>query len=426
MNADVEIEMAGLAADAQRSEQRLRFALDAAAMGTWDWNFTTNHMRWSDNLEALHGLPSGSFDGTFAGFEREIHPEDRPRVLESLQHSKTHGTPHQAEYRIVAPDGTVRWVEGKGTVEVENGVPVCMGGVCIMVTARKEGELARLTAAEQASRHKDDFLATMSHELRTPLNAILGWVQMLQMGGLSPERTAQAIDVIGRNAHLQARLIEDILDVSRIVTGKLEVERLPVRVTELLELVVADLSPVADEKGITVTKVVPRSLPSIEGDPKRLGQVLSHVVSNAIKFTGEGGRVVIRCALVGRAIEVQVQDSGVGMAAEFLPYAFERFRQGDSRSTRPYGGLGLGLAISRHLVELHGGSITADSEGLGCGTTITMRLPLSESLPQRKSAASEAPPARVGLRMDGPGLLMSGPAEKGLSVYSRRNVEDRP
>jgi signal transduction histidine kinase len=225
---------------------------------------------------------------------------------------------------------------------------------------------------------RDEFLATLSHELRTPLNAILGWVQVLQMGGLSSERTAQAIDVIGRNAHLQALLIEDMLDVSRIIAGNLEVERLPVSVTALVDLVAADLSPVADAKGITVTKVGPRSLPLIEGDPKRLGQVLGNVVSNAIKFTNDGGHVVIRSALVGSAIEVQVQDSGVGMAPEFMLHAFDRFRQGESGPARQHGGLGLGLAISRHLLELHHGTITADSAGLNRGTTITMRLPVGD------------------------------------------------
>jgi len=399
------VERTRVAAAAHRSEQRLRFALDAAAMGTWDWNLKTNQVRWSDNLEALHGLPPGTFDGSFASYEREIHPDDRAHVFASVQRSLTHGTPHQVEYRIVAPDGTVRWVEGKGTVEVENGVPVRMGGVCMMVTSRKENELARLAAAEEASRVKDEFLATLSHELRTPLNAIVGWVQMLQVGSLTAERTAQAIDVIGRNAHLQAQLIEDILDVSRIITGKLVVDRLPVFVTELVDLVVADLSPAADAKRITVTKVGPRSLPLIEGDPKRLTQVLNNVVSNAIKFTNDGGRVIIRSALVGSAIEVKVQDSGVGIAPEFLPHAFDRFRQGDSRSTRQHGGLGLGLAISRHLLELHGGSITARSPGRGRGTTITMRLPFGEIVgpPEMSVAVARTP---VDLRMEGSVVLV--------------------
>jgi PAS domain S-box-containing protein len=202
---------------ARRSEERLRFALDAASMGTWDWEFATNAVQWSDNLEGIHGLPPGTFDGTFASYEREIHPEDREKVLASVQRALSEGVPHDVEYRIVAPDGTVRWCEGKGRVEYQDGEPARMSGVCMMVTRRKEAELAKLASAEDSSRLKDEFLATLSHELRTPLNAILGWVQMLQTGQLTPARTRQAIDVIARNARLQGQLIEDILDVSRII-----------------------------------------------------------------------------------------------------------------------------------------------------------------------------------------------------------------
>ncbi len=224
---------------ARRSEERLRFALDAASMGTWDWDLVTNSVRWSDNLATIHGLPPGTFDGTFASYEREIHPEDRGRVLASVQRALSEGVPHEVEYRLVAPDGTVRWCEGKGLVEYRDGRPVAMSGVCVMVTRRKEAELARLSAAEENSRLKDEFLATLSHELRTPLNAILGWVPMMQSGTLSSTRVQQAIDVIGRNARLQAQLIEDILDVSRIISGKFEIEPAPLAVPALLDTVVA-------------------------------------------------------------------------------------------------------------------------------------------------------------------------------------------
>jgi PAS domain S-box-containing protein len=185
---------------ARRSEEHLRFALDAASMGTWDWDLATNAVQWSDNLAAIHGLPAGAFDGTFASYEKEIHPDDRPRVLASVQRALDEGIPHDVEYRIVAPDGSVRWCEGKGLVEYEHGRPARMSGVCMIVTRRKEAELARLGAAEESSRLKDEFLATLSHELRTPLNAILGWVQMLQTGELSAARAQQAVDVIGRTS----------------------------------------------------------------------------------------------------------------------------------------------------------------------------------------------------------------------------------
>jgi PAS domain S-box-containing protein len=266
---------------ARRSEERLRYALDSALMGTWEWEFASQTVTWSDNLERLHGLPPGPFDGTFASYEREIHPDDREHVLSGLRRAIEEGVPHDVEYRIVCPDGSVRWVEGKGRVEFENGRPVRMAGVCLMVSRRKEAELARLAAAEEASRLKDEFLATLSHELRTPLNAILGWIQMLESGLLPPERTRHAIDVIGRNAKLQAQLIEDILDVSRIITGKLVVERRPMLVPQLVDNVLSGVLPAADAKRIRLSRDVPADLPPIDGDQKRLEQVLGNIVSNA-------------------------------------------------------------------------------------------------------------------------------------------------
>jgi PAS domain S-box-containing protein len=360
---------------ARRSEARLRFALDAASMGTWDWDLASGDVRWSDNLERVHGLPPGTFDGSFASYEREIHPEDRERVLASARRAIAQGVPHEVEYRIVAPDGTVRWVEGKGHAEFEGGKAVRMTGVCMMVTRRKEAEMARLAAAEEASRVKDEFLATLSHELRTPLNAILGWAHMLQAGGLAPERARQAVEIIARNANLQAQLIEDILEVSRIITGKLAIERVPVWLGPIVETVVDGLLPAAEVKRVTLAADVPHDLPPVEGDPKRLHQALGNVVSNAIKFTPEGGGVRVSCAAEGGSLSIAVEDSGVGIAPEFLPFVFDRFRQADSRSTRRHGGLGLGLAIARHVVEEHRGEIRAESAGRGRGTTIVVTLP---------------------------------------------------
>jgi PAS domain S-box-containing protein len=390
---------------ARRGEERLRFALDAASMGTWDWDLATNHVQWSENLAQIHGLPPDTFDGTFASYEREIHPEDRERVLASAQRALSHGVPHDVEYRIVAPNGTVRWCEGKGRVEYQDGRAVRMTGVCMMVTRRKEAELARLAVAEETSRLKDEFLATLSHELRTPLNAILGWVQMLQGGELTSARARQAIDVIGRNASLQAKLIEDILDVSRIITGRLEIERGPVSVPPLLETVLAGVSPAAENKRITLTRQVTPEVPPIDGDAKRLHQVLNNVLSNAVKFTPEGGSVALECGINGDWLEIVIRDSGVGISREFLPYVFDRFRQADSQSTRKHDGLGLGLGIARHLVELHRGEIRAASDGLGKGTTVTIRLPAGPS-----SSLGAPPPwtarAAADVRLDGVAILI--------------------
>lgn len=378
-------------AEARRNESRMRFALQAASMGTWDWDLRTQQVQWSDNLETLHGLPAGSFDGTFASYEREIHPADRETVVASAMRAAAHGIPHDIEYRILAPDGTIRWVEGKGNVEYEQGVPVRVTGVCMMVTRRKEAELARLAAAEEASRLKDEFLATLSHELRTPLNAIVGWVQMMGTGTLTPERTQQAIEVIARNARLQSQLIEDILDISRIIAGKLEVEPFTVVVPPLIDTVVSGVLPAARLKDIHVEATVPDDLPPIPGDPKRLHQVLSNLLSNAVKFTPEHGRIDVRCAVDGDWLRIDVRDTGVGIDPAFLPFVFERFRQADSRATRRHGGLGLGLAITRHIVTQHHGEIVAASAGIGLGTTMTVRLPLGFAEPGDRSGDSAGP-----------------------------------
>jgi PAS domain S-box-containing protein len=388
----------------RQSEERLRFALEAAAMGTWDWDLATHAVRWSQNVELLHGLPPGTFDGTFASYEREIHPDDRDRVLASARRAIAAGVPHDVEYRIVAPDGSVRWVEGKGRVEYEDGRPVRMTGVCMMVTRRKEAELARLASAEEANRLKDEFLATLSHELRTPLNAILGWVQLLQADGLSPDRVQRALDVIGRNARLQAQLIEDILDVSRIISGKLEIDRVAVFVDQLLATAISGVVPAAESKGIRLSRQVDADLSPIEGDPQRLLQVFGNVLSNAIKFTPEGGQVAVACRGEAGGVAIEVHDTGAGIAPAFLPYVFDRFRQADCRATRRHGGLGLGLAVARHLIEQHRGEIDVRSEGLGCGTTVTMRLPRGTA--SRPPAAWNCPGALEALRLEGVVVLV--------------------
>src|SRR5688572_15070494 len=357
------------------NEERLRFALDAAAMGTWDLDLRTRLVTWSSGLERIHGYDPGAFDHSFDTYERIIHHADRDRVLASIQWAIDGGKPYDIEYRVVGGDGRVRWVESKGRVEYQDGRPVRMTGICMAVTRRKEAEFARLADAHEANQLKDQFLATLSHELRTPLNAIIGWITMLERDMASPERVRYAIDIIRRNAKLQAQLIEDILDVSRIITGKLTIEPQVLNVATLVDTAVSGLLPAATLKQIQLTPEIPEPLPPIEGDPKRMLQVFGNVISNAIKFTPEQGTVTVRCAVSGGHLVIDVEDSGCGIARELLPHIFDRFRQGDSRSTRRHGGLGLGLAIARHLVESHGGEIRAHSEGVGRGTVFRITLP---------------------------------------------------
>jgi PAS domain S-box-containing protein len=384
-------------AGARRSEEHLRFALDAAAMGTWDLDVPSQIIRWSGLFERIHGYDSGTLDNTFESYAQTIHAEDRERVLASIRWAIEAGKPYDIEYRVVGADGAVRWVESKGRVEYEEGRPVRVIGVCMAVTRRKEAEFARLADAHEANQLKDEFLATLSHELRTPLNAILGWIELLERDDLSPGRVRHALEVVKRNAKLQAQLIEDILDVSRIITGKLEVETQTLGIGPLLESTLTGLLPTASLKEIEVTRDIPDDLPSVEGDPKRLQQVFSNVIANAIKFTPARGEVHVHCAVNEGRVVIDIRDSGPGIAPELIPHIFDRFRQGDSRSTRRHGGLGLGLAIARHLVELHGGDIFAHSEGVGHGTTFRIRLPIAAGAAPAEPVAAGAGESTVDL-----------------------------
>ena len=250
--------------------------------------------------------------------------------------------------------------------------------------ARVEAE-ARAEREQAANRAKDDFLAVLSHELRTPLNSMLGWVRLLRSGGLDPARTAHALDVIERNVGQQARLISDLLDVSRIVIGRLELSRQVVDLPALVAAVADTVRPAAEAKEITLTARLDKEAGPVHGDPERLRQVVENIVGNAIKFTPKGGHVAIRLTREDAA-RLTVIDTGKGIAREFLPHIFERFRQADSSSTRTHAGLGLGLAIVSYLVELHGGTVGAHSDGEGTGATFTVSLPI---LPATSATVNE-------------------------------------
>jgi PAS domain S-box-containing protein len=230
-------------------------------------------------------------------------------------------------------------------------------------------------AAEAANRAKDEFLATVSHELRTPLNAISGWVQILRTGKVDDDSSAHALEAIERSAKAQAKLIEDILDASRIITGKLRLDVRPVDLSSIVETAVDTVRPTADAKTIKVETVI-NSAGLVSGDPNRLQQVIWNLLFNAIKFTPTSGRVTIQLDSDNDEVVVSVKDTGQGISAEFLPHVFDRFRQADNTTARRHGGLGLGLAIVRNLVESHGGTVQAQSEGEGRGATFSVRLPV--------------------------------------------------
>jgi signal transduction histidine kinase/CheY-like chemotaxis protein len=239
-----------------------------------------------------------------------------------------------------------------------------------------ERESTARASAEESNRLKDEFLATVSHELRTPLTAILGWSRMLQLGSLETDMAVRAIETIKRNAKAQAQIIDDILDVSRIITGNLYLELHPIDLAPVLEAAINVVRPTAEAKGIQIEVSLAPEPMTVSGDSNRLQQVFWNLISNGVKFTPAGGKVMIQMRQANSEAEIEVTDTGQGITADFLPFVFDRFRQADSTSTRQHGGLGLGLAIARHFIEIHGGTIEAKSRGTGQGATFILKLPL--------------------------------------------------
>jgi signal transduction histidine kinase len=239
-----------------------------------------------------------------------------------------------------------------------------------------ERETSARRAAEALNRAKDDFIATVSHELRTPLNAILGWTSLLRTGTLDPSRYAHALDVIERNTRAQAQVVDDLLDLSRVIQGTVRLDREAIDLGAVLDTAVESLKPTADARQITLTCASPRGVTIVSGDQARMQQVAWNILSNALKFTPAGGRIEAAASVDHDDACIRISDSGEGIAPEFLPYVFDRFRQENEAVTRTHAGLGLGLALVRHLVELHGGTIEAASDGKGKGATFTVRLPL--------------------------------------------------
>jgi CheY-like chemotaxis protein len=275
----------------------------------------------------------------------------------------------------------------------------------MQVRARKE--------AEEANRIKDEFLATLSHELRTPLTAIIGWSSMLRGNKLDETATATALETIERNAQAQAQIVEDLMDVSRIITGKLRLDVQTIELDSIISAAVDAIRPAAEAKNIRFQSLLDPQAGPVSGDPSRLQQVIWNLLTNAVKFTPKGGRAQVRLERVNSHVEITVSDTGQGIPPEFLPHVFDRFRQADQTHTRAHGGLGLGLSIVRQLVELHGGTVLAESAGVGQGATFVVQLPVmvarwQAGQPERRrptggggggGGALECPPLLAGLRV---------------------------
>jgi signal transduction histidine kinase/DNA-binding response OmpR family regulator len=375
------------AARVQSSEERLRLVLTTSGIQGWTWDLRRNEFTWIGSWgDAKQACQS------FADFLTVVRPGDRKSVQDAFNQAVNSGLDYHAEFRTLE-GGEDRWWLGRGTVIRDTaGEPTSIAGININITAQKRAEEERAILlrnaeaarreAERANRLKDEFLALLSHELRTPLNAITGWGQMLQGGGLDPETQAKAISTINRNALLQAQLISDLLDVSRIVSGKLSLDPKPLDLRAVVKAVLDSVRPAAEAKEIQIDLSVPFEPCTILGDNVRLQQVVWNLLSNAARFAPQKGHIQISVEKTGPDVGVSVQDDGPGIPQDFLPHMFEPFRQANPVGRQANQGLGLGLAIVRNLVEAHGGHVQAANREDHHGAIFKAVLPLSSSAPE--------------------------------------------
>ncbi len=355
----------------------LAWITDASGKGVW---FNKGWLDFSGRtmeVALLHDWAEG------------IHPDDQASCMRLFRDHFDRRESFSIEYRRMNNNGEYRWLLVRGLPLYEGADGAFSGfiGTCIDITDRRrseEHEAALLDAersarmeSERVGRLKDEFLATLSHELRTPLSAILGWAQLLTHGETDPEQVKQGLEAISRNARAQTQMIEDLLDMSRIISGKIRLNVQRVDLAEVVGSAIESILPAANAKGVRVLKVLDPMAGPTAGDPGRLQQVVWNLLTNAIKFTPKDGKIEVLLRRVDSHVEISVTDNGLGIKPEFLPYVFERFRQDDGSTTRKHGGLGLGLSIVKQLVELHGGTVSASSVGEGAGTTFVVTLPLS-------------------------------------------------
>ena len=383
----------------RESEERFRLMANSIPQLAWmarpdGWLFWYND-RWYEytgtTFEQMQGW----------GWQAVHDPKELPRVIERFKRALESGDPWEDTFPLRRKDGEFRWhlsrarplrdSQGRITKWFGTNTDVTdqREAAQQLLLSKREADAAR-AAAEEANRLKDEFLATLSHELRTPLNAVVGWAEILRLKGPPDADFAEGIEAIARNARAQAQLIDDLLDVSRIISGKLRLEIQRVEMAKVVEAALVAVAPLAAAKKIEIKQALSPTGTETWGDAGRLQQVVWNLLSNAIKFTESGGRVQVTVARVNSHLQITVTDSGRGILASFLPHVFERFRQADSSTRRTHGGLGLGLAIVRQIVELQGGTVAAQSEGEGKGATFTVNLPVYNGPGNLPAAANVA------------------------------------
>lgn len=389
------------AQDAARTRQeQLESAFDAARLGFWDWNLDSDEVTWLGPFSQIFTPQAPRQVSGPEDFLRRVHPEDMTTVRSTVEAAREQHKSLEHEFRIIEPDGSIHWLVAKGRFIYEGDRPLRMTGILIDITARKTAEIElrkAKDAAEQASRLKDDFLATVSHELRTPISSILLWAHLARSTIKDEQERNDALDSILQSAKAQSQIVDDLLDIARGITGKLRLDPKPASLALPVRAAIESVRPSADARQVELKADIVPDLPPVKIDVDRIQQVVWNLLTNAIKFTPPGGKVTVavslhRDAAGAQAVRLSVADTGSGIPPEFLPHIFDRFRQAESGTTRAYGGLGLGLSIARELVQMHGGTICAQSEGPGRGTTFTVDLPLRiESLLDKPLDAPAAP-----------------------------------
>jgi len=370
----------------RQSEERYRYLAEAIPQLVWTTNANGECDYFNQNWCEYTGLTLEQSLGS--GWLAALHPDDIQSADEVWSNAVNNSTIYNNEYRFKrASDSSYRWQLARALpLKDERGMVVKWFGTCTDIHEQKQileervhllelEQIAR-AKAETANRIKDEFLAVLSHELRTPLNAILGWSKLLQTGRLNQAKTSEALATIERNANLQVQLIEDLLDISRILQGKLTLDITKINLESTILSAIQTMRLAAEAKLIEVSTVFEPLMGEVMGDSTRLQQVVWNLLSNAVKFTPKGGKVEVRLEQADGYAQIIVSDTGKGISADFLPFVFDYFRQADSTSTRNFGGLGLGLAIVRNIIEIHGGIVKADSHGENKGATFTVSLPL--------------------------------------------------
>ena len=395
--AALSLENARLFEQAQREkaalaalEERYRLVTEQMPQIVWMADARGSHLYFNRRWFEFTGLsPQESYG---SGWSKQLHCDDSDRVQMRWQHSLDSGAPYEIEYRFRRHDGEYHWFLVRALpLRDEAGRVSKWFGTCTDIDDAKAADAERTRAlesqeqarreAEDANRLKDEFLAVVSHELRTPLTPILGWLELLKTDDPDADFRRQAYDVIERNTRAQAQIVNDLLDVSRIISGKLKLELQSIDLRDVVRAAIETVEPTARVKGVHLDAELPNRAAINVGDADRLQQVAWNLISNAVKFTSRGGQVTVRLARQNSHYLIEIVDSGAGIAPEFLPHVFERFRQADASSTRATGGLGLGLSIVRHLVEQHGGTVSVDSRGLGLGSTFRVHLPIAPVVP---------------------------------------------